>query len=492
MQLTNPRAMRVGATKGAILTGTAQIYRTGVNFVSSIFLARLLTPTDFGLIAMVSSCVALVMVIQDLGLNQATIQRARISRKQMSALFWLSVGSSLVLAVVLVLCAPGIAWFFEESRLTSLVVAFAVVVALGGLQSQQLALMNCEFRFEALAGIDALTTTAGAIAGVGVAWLTSSYWSLFTSSLVSMVASVVSVWLLCSFRPGPPSFEGDFREIISFGSAVSGFHIVNHFAVNADNVLIGKFYGSEPLGYYDRAYRLMLFPIWNVLGPLGRVMLPMLARLQSDPERYRKAYTECISLLMIATQPGIMFMIVYADDLFRICLGHSGRLPLPFSVGWACGLHQVVTSTVGWLYLSQGRSRDFFRIGLFNAVTTVASFVIGLPWGPLGVAIAYTITNYAIMVPATWWSTGLRGPVSTRDMVATSVPHALATALAGAMLIELSLSTRSLSVAMLFALACLSYATYGLIILLFPKKRQLLDANLRTVVGMFPSPPKAH
>ena len=105
---------------------------------------------------------------------------------------------------------------------------------------------------------------------------------------------------------------------MKFGSGVSGFNIVNYFARNADNLLIGKFYGSEQLGYYDRAYRLLLFPMSQILGPLGRVVLPLLARLQSDPQRYRKVYIEAVSLLMMATQPGLVFLIIFAEDAFSI------------------------------------------------------------------------------------------------------------------------------------------------------------------------------
>ena len=187
-----------------------------------------------------------------------------------------------------------------------------------------------------MATIDVVTATVSTIAGVAIAWLTSSYWALFAASAVSTVAGLVCVWTLGSFRPSRPSFEGDFKEIARFGSGVSGFNIVNYFARNADNLLIGRFYGSEQLGYYDRAYRLLLFPLSQILGPLGRVMLPLLSRLQSDPERYKKAYIECISLVMTASQAGIVFMTVFAPDVFRILLGPQWLPASPFFSGSAC------------------------------------------------------------------------------------------------------------------------------------------------------------
>ena len=491
MRLNDEASTRAQATAGALFIGAAQIYRVGVSFVSSVLLARLLTPQDFGLVAMVSSCVALVALIQDLGLNQATIQRERISQAQMSALFWLSVGFSLTLALALALCAPGVAWFFKDSRLTALTIAFATFIVFGGSQSQQVALLNRELRFKALAGIDVVAVTVSTIAGVGIALLTSSYWALFAASAVSTVVSLVCAWTLCGFRPGRPSFEGNFKEILHFASGVSGFNIVNYFARNADNLLIGKFYGGEQLGFYDRAYRLMLFPLSQILGPLGRVMLPLLSRLQSEPARYRRAYSECISLLMIITQPGIVFVTVFADDVFRILLGPQWQPSVPiFRWLGVCGLHQVVTSTVGWLFISQGRGGDFFKIGVFNAITVVASFVIGLPWGPLGVAIAYTIDNYAVLLPVTWWSTGQRGPVTTRVMVMTTIPHVVATASSAAILIGLSPELGRLSTGMCLALAFSSYAIYGLVMLLFPAKRQIFGENLRTFVGMYLSKDK--
>jgi PST family polysaccharide transporter len=122
MDLINPPGMRAQAASGALFTGAAQIYRVLVNFLSSVFLARLLMPADFGLIAMVSSCVTFVALIQDLGLNQATIQREQISATQVSALFWLSLGVSLILALLLALCAPIIARFFKEPRLNNLTI----------------------------------------------------------------------------------------------------------------------------------------------------------------------------------------------------------------------------------------------------------------------------------------------------------------------------------------------------------------------------------
>jgi PST family polysaccharide transporter len=443
-------------------------------------MTRLLTPADFGLIAMVASCAGIIGVLQDIGLNQAIIQRPAISRPQLSALFWVSVLWSLFLAVVLALCAPGIAWFFKDYRLISLTVAFAIGVALSGTQSQQLALMNRELRFKALALIDVLVATVGTVAGVTVAWVTASYWSLVVSGLVSTITSVTCAWILSRFRPGRPSFEGDFREIFNFGAGVSGFHFVNYFARNADNILIGRFYGSAQLGLYDRAYRMLLFPLQQIMSPLGRVLLPLLARLQSDEERYRKAYIESVSLVMMATQPGLAFSIVFAQDVFSILFGSQWVAAVPiFKWLGVAGLGQVMTSTFGWLLQSQGRGGDFFKIGLFASLTTIASFLIGLPWGPLGVAVAYTVNYYMFLIPATFWNTGRRGALSTHDLVNAAIPHVFATGGSVVTMLSISRVTSFPSLLACTGLVALSYLAYSVILLLFPKKRAILRDNVK-------------
>jgi PST family polysaccharide transporter len=434
---------------------------------------------------MVSTVLALVTVIQDMGLNQATIQRQRISHAQISAMFWLTGAVSFALAVFVALCGPAVAWFFGDPRLIGLTAASGSLVFLGGSQSQQFALLNRELRFKALAGLDVLSVTTSAIVGITLAWQTSSYWALFAAGLASTLVNLVCVWTLCSFRPGRPSFEGDFNEIVHFGSSISGFNIVNYFARNADNLLIGRFWGSAQLGLYDRAYRLLLFPIEQIRSPLARVMLPALTRLLHDPERYRRVYTEWISLLMIATQPGLVFLIIFALDVFRILYGPHW-LPAAPIFQWLgiCGLQQIATSTAGWLFISQGRGGDFFKLGVFTSVVTVVTFIIGLPWGPLGVAIAYTIGNYLVHMPATALWAGRSGPVGVRDMISCALPHVAATCVSVVVLLGAAVCVSPQNVIECAGIALLSYAVYSTVVLLFPDKRRILGANFRALVAM--------
>ena len=136
-----------------------------------------------------------------------------------------------------------------------------------------------------------------------------------------------------------------------------------------------------------------------------------------------------------------------------------------------------MTSTLGWLFLSQGRGGDFFRIGLFGSLATVASFVVGLPWGPLGVAVAYAINNYIVLVPAICWSCRC-GPVSARDLFTAGLPHAIATGVSAVTMVAIW-EVKSLPGLLSCAgLVALSYLVYGLVLLFFREKRWILVENL--------------
>jgi PST family polysaccharide transporter len=269
--------------------------------------------------------------------------------------------------------------------------------------------------------------------------------------------------------------------MLKFGSNVTGFNLVNFLSRNADNILIGRFFGGHQLGLYDRAYRLLLFPITQLHGPIGQVMVPLLSRLQGDPNRYRLTYLKTVSLMMACSQPGIVFAIVFADDVFNILMGPvwAGASPIFQWLGVAA-LHQVMSSTTGWLYLSQGRGAELFSIGTAGSVVTVASFAAGLPWGAVGVAAAYSVVNYVVLVPLIWWAAGRRGPVSTKHLVGVALPHAVGIVACGALLFALKRANwGDLSVTGAAAMALLAYLSYIAAVLPFETSRSALRDALK-------------
>src|SRR5262249_44414991 len=150
-----------------------------------------------------------------------------LSHAQLSAIYWLMVGASGVVSLLFATSSPLIAWFFAEPRLVTLTIAFASLIFLTGSQSSQMTLLSRDLRFNTLSILAAIGTTIQSIVSIFIAWAFTSYWSLFFGSLASNLVVWALLWIVCNFRPGKPSFEGSFLEIVRFGTGVSGFNVVN-------------------------------------------------------------------------------------------------------------------------------------------------------------------------------------------------------------------------------------------------------------------------
>ena len=471
------------AATNILMTGGSQAWKLCAGLVLTIFSTRHLAASDFGLLAMSATAAAFLGLFKDLGVGQAIVQRPEIAKDQVDALFWLSVLASTASALVLALSAYPIALLYADPRLQQLTIAIAGLSFIAGLPTVPAALLARESRFKALAILDIVATTASVVAGIAAVIILKDYWALYLSTLVLTLFSTAGIWACSGYRPrlGYPHLDSETRHMARFGLHVSGFNLLNYFSRNADNILIGKFRGSEELGLYDRAYKLLLFPIVQLHNPIGQVIVPLLSRLRFDKEKYLSTYDDALSMVMLACQPGIVFAILLAEPLFRFVLGEHwvGAAPIFSWLGLA-GLVQVATATAAWLFLSQGRGQEYFRLGFWTALINVTSFVAGLPWGALGIAMAYTLVNCIIVLPLYAISTGRTGPVTTKSLIETTGPHWIGCLVAAAVT---RISTISLldgnSLAGLATLLALAYGSYLVAIILFAQKRALAKRLLR-------------
>ena len=266
-------------------------------------LARILTPRDFGLIAMVAAVTRFILVFKDLGLSMATVQKAEINHGQISTLFWINIAISSALMLLTMALAPGVAWFYKEPRLAWVTLALASAFIFGGLTVQHQALLRRQMRFVTLATIDISSMAAGVATGVicGLAGL--GYWSLVLMQLVTPITMAAGVWIASGWRPGPPVRRSGVREMLAFGGYLTGFSVVNYFARNLDKILLGRFWGSQSVGIYTKAYFLLLLPLSQVTAPITAVVVPALSRLQNEPKRYRNYYLKAIKLIAYITAP---------------------------------------------------------------------------------------------------------------------------------------------------------------------------------------------
>ncbi|MFL6336850.1 MAG: lipopolysaccharide biosynthesis protein [Pyrinomonadaceae bacterium] len=415
------------AARGGVVTLVAQGLKFAIFTAATVVLARLLTPQDYGLVGMVTILVSFVGMFQYLGLSTATVQWPELTHRQVSTLFWVNLGLSGGIALGVAACSPLVAWFYGEPRLVAVTLGLAGATMLRGLSIQHEALLVRQMRFTTLAANDLVAMLVGLASAVTVALRGWGYWALVVNQLAMTGSTAAGVWLACRWRPGLPGRGVGLRRMLSFGGNLTGFNLVNFVARNVDNLLIGKVWGAYQLGIYARAYQMLLLPLDQVNAPFGAVAVPALSRLGEEPERYRAAFLKVVEKIAMLTMPGVAFMIGVADWLVRLMLGaqweESARV---FMLLGAAALVQPLAKAALWLYTTQGRTREMFRWGWVGGGIAVASILAGLPWGALGVATSYALTDLFLTTPLLFWLACRRGPVRAGDIYRAAAPSACA------------------------------------------------------------------
>jgi len=413
--------------RGGAVTVASQGFKFVAGMAATVVLARLLTPEDYGLIGMVAVVTGFVSLFKDLGLSAATVQREEITSAQVSTLFWVNVGLSVGVGLLTAAISPAVAWFYGEPRLRAVTAAYAFGFLVGGLTVQHEALLRRQMRFVALAASEIIALLASIAATVALAWRGAGYWALVAGHLTLGFVYMACVWVACGWRPGAPVRYAGVRPMLRFGGNLTGFGVINYFARNLDNMLVGRVWGSIQLGLYAKAYQLLLLPIDQINSPITSVAVPALSRLSGEPERYRQSYLRLLEKVALLTMPLVAFMIGTSDWVVRVVLGPrwSGAAWI-FTLLGVAGLVQPLANTVGWLFITQGRTREMFQWGIIGGSILIAAIVAGVPWGAVGVAASYSATFVCVVLPLLFWYVGRRGPVCARDFYRTTAPVAFA------------------------------------------------------------------
>lgn len=409
---------------GALASAASQGGQVALTLGYIAILARLITPNEFGLVAMAGVVAGFLQVFKDAGLSTATIQREHITNAQVSNLFWINLAAGVVAMLAMAGTAPLLARFFREPELVAISMALSVGFLLEALVVQPLAILNRQMRFKAVSGLEFGCTASGFAVGVLMALTGWRYWSLIGATLSTSVFRNLSVWTLSRWRPQRPSRRTGTRHLVRFGADLTLVGVVYALSRGCDSLLIGRYLGSDAVGLYNRATVLLTRPIERLTTPIYTVIVPALSRLQNEPARYRTAFLRAFEALAIVAFfiTGLLFPL--ASDLVRLVLGDrwDGVAPIFGALSFAAAYLLLGTAT-SWLFTSQARGRDLLVTSCGAAAIMVAAFVIGLPFGATGVAIGYSLATVVGMLPLIFYMAGRRGPVSTTDLWRAVVSH---------------------------------------------------------------------
>jgi len=462
------------AVSGGIVTIGAQAAKFMLNLLAAAVLARLLSPKDFGLVGMVLGITGLVAVLKELGLSTATVQRDAITRQQVSNLFWINVAFSGVLTLLTAGLAPLMARFYQDPRVTGIMLALSFTFLLTGSMVQHQALLARQMRFRALALIDVMALGIGFAIACISAWVGFGYWALVAQQLTYAGSGLVLTWCTSKWRPVRPTRNSGVGSMVRFGAHLTIADFVGQASLNSDSILIGRFFGAEPLGLYTRANVLLARPIQQVISPINAVLIPVLSRLRSDPERYRRSYMRAYDTLALFIFSFTATSLVLAKPLVLVILGPRWKDAIPlFSAFTLVAISGPLSIICAWIYESQGRGQDQLRNHFLTGAVTIASYLIGLPWGPIGVIYSVAATSLLIRMPLVYYLAGRSGPVSTRDLWSGFVSHVPCWA---AVFVTTSLAYKALAnAAPIVQLLVCGPVGLGLgtpVFLLFPRPRQ--------------------
>jgi PST family polysaccharide transporter len=403
-----------------------------LQLAGTVVLARILTPADYGLIAMTAVVFGLAKVFRDAGLGVATVQRKSIAHDQVSTLFWVNVLVLGVIALVVAATAPLVASFYRAPQVTGITLILSAAFFVNGLSIQHDALLKRHMMFRAVAVENVTAQALNIAASIVLALAGFGYWAIVAGPCVSAVVTTGMSFWLCPWIPGRPKRGTDVRGMLRFGANVTGFNIANYLSRNLDNILVGRYLGAVQLGLYSKAYTLFTQPLQQIRGPIADVAMPVLSALKDQPERYRSYYARFVDVLAMLTVPIGAYCFVEADFLIRVLLGPSwaGVVPV-FRVLALVGILQAVESTRGLVLLSQGQSRRHLNWGVANSAILAVAFVVGLPFGIIGVATGYAVASYGVLFPNLVYC--FRGtPVTVGTFVRSVAPSLAAAAVASA------------------------------------------------------------
>ncbi|MFK4638121.1 lipopolysaccharide biosynthesis protein [Paenarthrobacter histidinolovorans] len=393
------------AVRGASATIAGQLVRLVVLLASTVILARLLSPTDFGLVAIVLSLVALGELFRDFGLSMAAARSVRLSHRQMSNLFWINTAFGLILGGVAYLLAKPVAQIFSQPALENIVVWLSLTFVFSGFSTQFRARINQKMRFKRLAIVDTVPALIGLLSAIAYAWLfTADYWVLVVQQLVVGLVGMVLAVALSGWWPGWPSRRASIRDVMGFGLGVFGSQAVAYVTKNIDNLSLGFFWGPTVLGVYGRAYQLLMLPLSQLAAPLTRVAVPVLTRVANDRVRFNRF------LLQGQLVGGVGLGIIYgvacglAFPLVDIVFGPNWTSMAPILQALAVGgVFRGLNQITFWIFLAKDKTGAQFRFYLVSQPLIVVFMLAGLPWGALGVAVGHSAGYFINWLLSLWW-----------------------------------------------------------------------------------------
>lgn len=404
MKVNNDRSLGATASRGAAITLGGQLIRIGIQLAGIVILARLLTPADYGILAMVLAIIGIGEVFRDFGLSSAAIQAKTVTAAQKNNLFWINSGIGLALAGIVCAASGVIAAFYGDPRLQLVAITMSSTFLLNGVATQFRADLNRHLRFFRLTATDIVGQVGGLAVGVGLALAGAGYWSLVGQQVAMLVIQLLLLLLVTGWFPGLPRRAADMGGFLRFGTNLVASQVLNYASRNVDSVIIGATLGANPLGLYNRAFQLMLLPLNQLNAPSTRVALPVLSRLQDNKARFAEFIDAGQTFMLNLVSAVLGFATAQALTIITVALGPQWTAAVPiFQILAIAGFFTAASNATYWVFLAKGLTKANLRYSLATRPLMILIIIAGAHWGVLGVATAYSIAAALLWPIGLWW-----------------------------------------------------------------------------------------
>jgi polysaccharide transporter, PST family len=391
--------------RNAGVTIFAQACVFAVQLLGTIILARMLMPSDFGLVTMVTTFGLLLASFGLNGFTEGILQREEINHSLVSNLFWINLGGALVLSLVFAATGSLLARFYADARLTDVSLGFSLTIFFSIVPVLHLSLLKRAMRFTEVSVNEILGRISYLVTAVSCAWLGWGYWALVAGAVAQPLAVCLGAGVLCPWLPGLPRKAEGTGKMVRYAANIYGRFGLNYCTRNTDNLLVGWRFGAPALGFYKKAYDLFILPSGQLLSPIVAVVVTTLSRLNKDRENYKRYFLKGLGIVALVGMGTGANLTLIGPDLVRVLLGpkwgESGRIFTYFAPG--VGL-MLVYQTQSWIHLSIGTAVRWLHWTVIELTVTGILFLLALRWGPVGIAAAWTSSFCILTLPAFWYA----------------------------------------------------------------------------------------
>ena len=385
------KAIRLQAIVGARWSALESLSGQAISFVVFLVMARLLTPADFGVVAIANIYVLIVQFFIFQGLGQAIIQFEDLDDAHLNTVFWinLAVGGTFFAATLLSAGVIGVA--FHSPSLAPILRGLSPVFILAALTDVQNNLLTRKLQFRALAFRTFFSYLLGGIVGVILAWKNFGAWSLVGQQLTVWLINLLALWTSSAWRPSLTFCPARSRRLLRFGVQILWVDILSLVNRRADQLFIGKFLGPITVGFYAVGSRVAMLVSEVLARSFSRVSFSALSRIQNDAARFRNALLEIVEMQSAIIFPAAIGLALVTPEVVQICFGPkwNSAIPIMQILLLACPLDALSGAHQAAL-VSQGKPSGSSQLATAHAVTNLIGFAIAIHWGALAVATAFS------------------------------------------------------------------------------------------------------